>query len=203
MHLFCTESLPDAIKYCRDGGLVVTGGEDENGEGGFAYYKRRIAEFSSRYEKVLMLGDSMGAASSCCSHPKSQLPVPMSVISSGQAVHRGSASKVTLCHKALHKQECASPQAAQRRCCSPNWPPPCTPSRRRCSYLALAALPRNRLAQALHDDAAWSEYCLQMQSALPLRPPHIRNPIRQNAGEHLRSCMLPRIANTFSIAHEP
>jgi len=55
--------------------LVVTGGEDEHGKGGFAYYKRRIAEFSSRYEKVLMLGDSMGAAPSCCSHPNSQLQV--------------------------------------------------------------------------------------------------------------------------------
>ncbi len=28
---------------------------------GFGYYRRRIAEFSARYEKVLLLGDSMGA----------------------------------------------------------------------------------------------------------------------------------------------
>lgn len=32
------------------------GGEEE----GYDYYKQRIAEFSSRYEKVLLLGDSMG-----------------------------------------------------------------------------------------------------------------------------------------------
>ncbi len=63
--------------------------------------------------------------------------------------------------------------------------------------------PEERSAQAFHDDAAWSESCLQMQSALPLHPPHIRNPNRQNAGEHLQSCMLPRIANTLSIAYEP
>ena len=33
-----------------------TGGDDE----GFRYYRDRIAEVSGRYEKVLMLGDSMG-----------------------------------------------------------------------------------------------------------------------------------------------
>ena len=32
------------------------GGDDE----GFKYYRDRIAEVSGRYEKVLMLGDSMG-----------------------------------------------------------------------------------------------------------------------------------------------
>ena len=37
----------------------VSGGEEE----GFQYYRRRIGEFSSRYEKVLLLGDSMGAPS--------------------------------------------------------------------------------------------------------------------------------------------